>query len=237
VFEVAIMIGTLQPQKELFSYHIDLDKRVRDNHPLRQVKQLVDFQFVRAEVASLYGYNGNESVPPEVILKLVFLLFYDDIPSERELMCMLPERLDYLWFLGFGLDEAVPDHSVLSKARKRWGAAFFQKFFVRTVGQCVAAGLVEGKKIHVDASLNDANASCDSVVKAGPELITALKAAYQAVESKLEDTSTPDSYEAVNPESFRGQRPAPEHHRSRRRGGAQRQATGPPTLSPPPGGG
>jgi hypothetical protein len=53
VFEVAIRIGTLQPQKELFSYPIDLDKRVRDTPPLRQVKQLVDFQFVRAEVARL----------------------------------------------------------------------------------------------------------------------------------------------------------------------------------------
>jgi hypothetical protein len=87
---------------------------------------------------------------------------------------------------------------VLSKARKRWGTALFQKFFVRSVGQCVAEGWVDGKKIHVDSSLNDANASCDSVVEAGPELIAALTAAYQAVESKLEDTSTPDSYEAVN---------------------------------------
>jgi len=229
------MMGTLQPQKDLFTYHIDLDQRVRDNHPLRAIKTAIDFSFVRQEVHKLYGYNGHESLDPAVILKRVFLLFYDDIPSERELMRMLPERLDYLWFLGFGLDQPTPHHSVLSKARKRWGAALFQKFFVRSVGQCVAEGLVDGKKIHVDSSLNDANASCDSVVKAGPELIAALKAAYQAVESKLEDTSTPDSYEAVNPESFRGQRPAHEHHRSRRRGGAQRQAAGPPTLSPPPG--
>jgi len=43
----------------------------------------------------------------------------DDISSERELMRMLPYRLDYLWFLGLGLDDAVPDHSVLSKARRR----------------------------------------------------------------------------------------------------------------------
>jgi len=192
------MMGILQPQKDLFTYHIDLDQRVRDNHPLRAIKTAIDFSFVRQEVHKLYGYNGHESLDPAVILKLVFLLFYDDIPSERELMRMLPERLDYLWFLGFGLDQPTPHHSVLSKARKRWGTALFQKFFVRSVGQCVAEGLVDGKKIHVDSSLNDANASCDSVVKAGPELIAALKAAYQAVESKLEDTSTPDSYEAVN---------------------------------------
>jgi hypothetical protein len=45
----------------------------------------------------------------------------DDIKSERELMRIIPERLDYLRFLGYGLDDQIPDHSVLSKARKRWG--------------------------------------------------------------------------------------------------------------------
>jgi hypothetical protein len=69
---------------------------------------------------------------------------------------------------------------------------------VRTVAQCVEAGLVEGSKLHVDASLIDANASKESVIKSAPELITALKRAYQAIESKLEDSSTPQSYQAVN---------------------------------------
>ena len=62
---------------------------------------------------------------PAVLLKLMFLLFYDNVPSERELMNVLPERLDYLWFLGYGLDDAVPNHSVLSKARRRWARKFF----------------------------------------------------------------------------------------------------------------
>ena len=137
------MMGQPQPQKDLFSYRIDLDQRVRPDHPLRAIKAAVDFTFVRDQVAHCYGYNGNESVPPEVILKLMFLLFYDNLASERELMRVLPERLDYLWFLDFGLDDPIPDHSVLSKARKRWGAAVFEQFFVRTVGQCVAAGLVD----------------------------------------------------------------------------------------------
>jgi transposase/Rieske Fe-S protein len=192
------MMGQQQTQDSLFSYQVNLDKRVRSDHPLRQVLQAVDFTFVRAEVAALYGYNGNESVDPAVVLKMVFLLFYDNVASERELMRIIPERLDYLWFLGYGLDDPIPDHSVLSKARRRWGGAAFEKFFLRTVGQCYAAGLVDGSKIHVDSSLNDANASCDSVREASPELIAALKAAYQATESKLEDTSTPDSYQAVN---------------------------------------
>ena len=52
-----------------------------------------------------------------------------------------------------GLDDEIPDHSVLSKARKRWGKEVFVALFSRVVQQCVEAGLVGGDKIHVDASL------------------------------------------------------------------------------------
>jgi transposase len=192
------MMGTQDGQPGLFSYQINLDKRVRSENPLRQVNQAVDFTFVRAEVAPLYGSNGNESVDPAVILKMMFLLFFDNVASERELMRIIPERLDYLWFLGYELDAVIPNHSVLSKARARWGQKAFETFFVRTVGQCVAAGLVDGTKLHVDSSLNEAHASCDSVMKSSPELIAALKAAYQATASKLEEATTPAAYEAVN---------------------------------------
>ena len=49
----------------------------------------------------------------------MFLLFYDNVASECELMKIATERLDYLWFLGYELDAVVPHHSVLSKARRR----------------------------------------------------------------------------------------------------------------------
>jgi hypothetical protein len=43
------MMGIHQPQPELFSYQVNLEKRVRPDHPLRRVAQAVDFTFVRAE--------------------------------------------------------------------------------------------------------------------------------------------------------------------------------------------
>src|SRR5438034_4094374 len=192
------MMGEQKSEPQLFNYAVNFEKRVRANHPLRQVKALIDFVFVREEVAQCYGKNGNESVPPEVILKMMFLLFFDDINSERELMEVIGERLDYLWFLDYGLDQKIPDHSVLSKARARWGKEVFESLFVRTVAQCVEAGLVDGSKLHVDASLVDADAAKESVIKGTPELITALKRAYRATESKLEESSTPGTYQTVN---------------------------------------
>jgi len=179
------MMGRQDGQSPLWCV-VDLDGRVPDGHPLRKVKELVDFSFARAEVAPFYGYNGNVSVDPEVVLKLLFLLFFDDVPSERELMRQVCYRLDYLWFLGLSLDDPVPDHSVLSKARARWGEAVFEKLFVRTVRQCVDAGLVDGKKVHLDASVVDADASKDSVLKGPPQMIARLRALYAEQERKLE---------------------------------------------------
>ena len=192
-------MGEQKSERELFSYAINLEKRVRSDHPLRRVARLIDFKFVRAEVAHCYGNNGQVSVDPEVIMKMMFLLFFDDVPSERELMKVIAERLDYLWFLGYGLEDEIPDHSVLSKARTRWGKEVFERLFVRTIEQCVQVGLVDGRKLHVDSSLIEADAARESVIKGPPELIAALKRAYQATESKLgEGVTTPASYEAVN---------------------------------------
>ena len=192
-------MGQQSGEGELFSYAINLEKRVRSDHPLRRVAAMIDFKFVREEVAHCYGSKGNVSVDPEVIMKMMFLLFFDDVASERELMKIIAERLDYLWFLGYGLEDEIPDHSVLSKARARWGQEVFESLFVRTIAQCVETGLVDGKKLHVDSSLIEADASRESVIKGPPELIEALKRAYQATESKLgEGVTTPESYQAVN---------------------------------------
>lgn len=118
--------------------------------------------------------------------------------------------------------------SVLSKARRRWGQGVFENVFLRTVEQCVEAGLVEGKKIHVDSSLIEANASKDSVKKSCPELIAAYKKVVAAQATKLDDTVTPENYVAVNdthvstsdPDAAlvsrknKGSRPCYHHHRA-----------------------
>jgi transposase len=119
---------------------------------------------VRPLVAPLYGYNGNESVDPEVALKLMFLSFFENVRSERELVRQLPLRLDWLWFCGMDLDEPAPDHSVLSKARRRWGLGTFEKVFRHVLGRCVEAGLVGGEVAHADSTLLNANAALDSRV-------------------------------------------------------------------------
>jgi IS5 family transposase len=104
----------------------------------------------------------------------------------------LPERLDWLLFLGYDLDDEIPHHSVLSKARKRWGVRVFQGLFERAVWECVEAGLVDGDKLFSDASLVEANASNNSVVDR-TWLQEHLSKSYAILEQRLEEQEEEES--------------------------------------------
>jgi transposase len=175
-------------QPKLFYHQINLDQRVPPNHTLRKIQEQIDFDFIYGEVKDTYGDNGNVSIPPPVILKMMVLLVLYNVRSERELIETIPMRLDWLWFLGYDIDTEVPDHSVLSKARARWGMEAFRGFFERIVWQCVEAGLVDGSKIFVDSSLVDANASNHSVIDTR-SLKVQLQESYKKLEARLEEKS------------------------------------------------
>jgi len=175
-------------QRKLFYTKLNLDQRIRKDHILRKFAKHIDFDFIYKEVKENYGTNGNVSVPPPVILKIMLLLILYNVRSERELMSTIPERLDWLWFLGYDLDDEIPDHSVLSKARARWGVDAFKTFFERIVWQCVEAGLVDGSKLFMDSSMVQADASNNSVVNK-ESLKRYLNKSYQALESRLEEES------------------------------------------------
>ncbi len=181
------MMGHQPPyQHKFFVKAFNLDKRIRPDHILRKIVGKIDFNFIYQEVKETYGANGNVSVPPPVILKMMLLLVLYNVRSERELMLTISERLDWMWFLGYDLDDEVPDHSVLSKARSRWGAEAFKRFFERIVWQCVEAGLVDGKKLFVDASLIDADASNNSVLDR-ERVKKDISKSYHHLEERLDD--------------------------------------------------
>ena len=84
-----------------------MGRRIPEDHFLRKLNRTLDLSFVREEVAAFYGRNGNVSVDPVVIMKMMLLLFLDNVKSERELVKIIPLRIDYLWYLGYGLEDAV----------------------------------------------------------------------------------------------------------------------------------
>ncbi|MCA1838431.1 MAG: IS1182 family transposase, partial [Actinobacteria bacterium] len=71
--------------------------------------------------------------------------------------------LSVRWFLGYDLNEALPDHSTLTKIRERYGLETFRRFFEEIVELCVEAGLVWGEELYFDSTKVEANAAVDSL--------------------------------------------------------------------------
>ena len=100
-------MGIHQKQGEFWAEPVELARRIPAEHPLRRMDRVLRLDFVRFEVAGKHGTRGNVPVDPAIIMRLMLLLFLDDVRSERELMRVLPLRIDYLWFPGCGLDDEV----------------------------------------------------------------------------------------------------------------------------------
>src|SRR5215212_12078891 len=129
----------------------------------RHLEAKLDLGFVRDLVSSTYKDCGRPSVDPRVFFKLQLVMFFEGLRSERELVRVAADRLSVRWYLGYDLDEELPDHSSLTRIRKRYGLAVFRRFFETIVEQCREAGLVWGKELYFDATQVKANASLDSI--------------------------------------------------------------------------
>jgi transposase len=79
-------------QNKLFISGFNLEDRVRNDHILRKISQKIDFDFIYDEVKKTYGSNGNVSVPPPIILKLMLLLIIYNVRSERIRTGVLRDR-------------------------------------------------------------------------------------------------------------------------------------------------
>ena len=117
-------------------YQLSLDRLVPQNHLLRLIAEVIDFSFVYPLARPYYSHTGQPSVDPVVLFKTLLIGYLYGITSERRLMEEIQVNLAYRWFLGYDLDEAIPDHSVLSKVRGRFGMEVFETFFNRSVGLC-----------------------------------------------------------------------------------------------------
>ena len=131
------MRGGDERSGELFSY-VDLEARVRADHPLRAIRGIVNEALTALErdFAALYAPVGRPSIPPEKLLRAMLLQAFYSIRSERQLMERLEYDLLFRWFVGLGIDDAVWDHSTFSKNRDRLLVGdIAAKFLAAVLGQ------------------------------------------------------------------------------------------------------
>lgn len=156
---------------ELFSY-VDLEARVRRDHPLRVVRAIVNEALgaLKGEFAALYSPIGRPSIPPEKLLRAMLLQALYSIRSERLLMERLEYDLLFRWFVGIGLDDPAWDHSTFSKNRDRLlEGDIAAKFLAAVLAQPRVKRLLSSDHFSVDGTLIEAWASMKSVrPKDGP---------------------------------------------------------------------
>lgn len=124
--------------------------------------------FVHEAVQERYCQdNGRPSVDPEMVLRLFILQALEGIRSVRKLMTEAEVNLAYRWFIGYRVDEALPDHSRLSRALDRFGGEMFNRLFIESIRQCQTSGLTAWKVLHLDATLIRADIQKDHAERPG----------------------------------------------------------------------
>jgi transposase len=149
---------------KLFSY-VDLEARVRTDHPLRAIRSIVNEALteMEGEFGVLYAPIGRPSIPPEKLLRAMLLQAFYSIRSERQLMERLEFDLLFRWFVGLGIDDAVWDHSTFSKNRDRLlEGDIAAKFLAAVLGQKLVKRLLSSEHFSVDGTLIEAWASMKS---------------------------------------------------------------------------
>src|SRR6266849_4898244 len=158
------MRGPDERSGKLFSY-IDLEPRVRPDHPLRAIRGLTDSALaaLSRDFAALYSGMGRPSIAPEMLLRAMLLQAFYSVRSERQLMERLEFDLLFRWFVGLGMDDPVWDHSTFSKNRDRLlEGEIAAKFLTAVLAQPRLKRLLSSEHFSVDGTLIEAWASMKS---------------------------------------------------------------------------
>jgi transposase len=143
---------------------VSLERFVPPDHFYRQLDAALDLTFVRSWVADCYADRGRPSIDPVIFFRFQLIMFFEGIRSERKLVELASLNLAHRWYLGYHLDEPLPDRSSLVKIRQRLGLVVFRRFFEHVVDLCEDAGLIWGKEVLADATRVPGNASIESLV-------------------------------------------------------------------------
>jgi transposase len=158
------MRGPDERSGKLFSY-VDLEQRVRPDHPLRAIRALTDSALaaLSGDFAALYSGMGRPSIAPEMLLRAMLLQAFYSVRSERQLMERLEFDLLFRWFVGLGMDDPVWDHSTFSKNRDRLlEGEIAARFLTAVLAQPRVKRLLSSEHFSVDGTLIEAWASIKS---------------------------------------------------------------------------
>lgn len=113
--------------------------------------------------------GGRPGIDPAVYFKMLMVGFFENLPSERAIASRCADSLSLRAFLGYGLEEATPDHSSLSVIRGRLGTGIYQAALELVLRGLREHGLLKGRHLGIDSSVIEANASLRELVHRNTE--------------------------------------------------------------------
>jgi transposase len=155
-----------QKQEPLWIAHAEL--AAAPGHPFyEKLNELLDGErfdtFVEALSAKFYAPQfGRPSLLPGVYFRSLLIGYFEGIEGERGIAWRVADSLGLRRFLGIALTEGTPDHSTLSRTRRLIDLETHQQVFAWVLGLLADRGLLEGKRIGIDATTLEANAGVPS---------------------------------------------------------------------------
>jgi hypothetical protein len=113
------MLGPPKARRVDRPVRASLEALVPQGHFYRHLAAVLDLTFVRDLVRDRYATGGRPSLDPVVFFQLQLIVFFEGLRSERQLVATASLHLAHRWYLGYALDEPLPDHSTLSRIRQR----------------------------------------------------------------------------------------------------------------------
>lgn len=139
-----------------------IENLVPENHLLRKIDKVIDFSFINEICRPYYcENNGRPAIAPERLFRMLFIGYLYGIRSERRLVEEIKVNVAYRWFLGYALEDKIPDVSVIwqNRLRRFNGTDIPQQIFDNIVRQAMSYGLVGGKILYSDSTHLKASAN------------------------------------------------------------------------------
>ena len=143
------------PQKNDQVQMVSIEQLVPQDHLLRKIDSLIDFNFIYDLVEDKYcPDNGRPSIDPVTLIKIPLIQYMYGIRSMRQTIKEIEVNMAYRWFLGLGFYDKVPHFSTFGKNYKRRfeGTDLFEQIFQNILMQCMKKGLVDTSLVFVDST-------------------------------------------------------------------------------------
>jgi hypothetical protein len=106
---------------------------------------------------------GRPGIPPGVYFRMLFIGYFEGLDSQRGIAWRCADSRSLQAFLGYLPSEATPDHSSLTKVRRRLPEVVHEQVFAFVLQIADAQGLLQGKTVAVDATTLEANAALKAI--------------------------------------------------------------------------